>query len=37
MKDVLAMDITTDDKHDSKALPSLIMDAFRKYGYIANH
>jgi hypothetical protein len=28
-KEIIAMDITTDDMHDSKALPSLIMDASR--------
>jgi hypothetical protein len=28
-KEVLAMDVTTDDKHDSKALPSIIANASR--------
>jgi hypothetical protein len=28
-KEVLAMDVTTDDKHDSKALPSLMANASR--------
>ena len=28
-KEVLAMDVTTDDTHDSEVLPNLIMDASR--------
>ncbi|MGC8961037.1 MAG: transposase, partial [Candidatus Bathyarchaeia archaeon] len=29
-KEVIAMDVTTDDIHDSKALPTLITDAYRR-------